>query len=80
MSSERDVSKACILSSLGYAWQPAMLALENLIVEQKSELFVQLLNFPTLASHISRSSGCSIVVVYAVWDRVVRVRFPASRH
>ena len=25
------------------------------------------------------SSGCSIVVVYAVWDRVVRVRFPAPR-
>ncbi len=25
------------------------------------------------------ASGCSIVVVYAVWDRVVRVRFPAPR-
>ena len=25
------------------------------------------------------TSGCSIVVVYAVWDRVVRVRFPAPR-
>ncbi len=27
----------------------------------------------------SRSSGCSIVVVYVVWDHVVRVRFPAPR-
>ena len=24
-------------------------------------------------------SGCSIVVVYALWERVVRVRFPAPR-
>lgn len=25
------------------------------------------------------ASGCSIMVVYAVWDRVARVRFPAPR-
>ena len=31
-------------------------------------------HFTTLAT-----SGCSIVVVYSVWDRVVRVRFPAPR-
>ncbi len=29
--------------------------------------------------HPPLHSGCSIVVVYAVWDRVVRVRFPAPR-
>ena len=29
---------------------------------------------------IHRFSGCSTPVVYAVWDRENRVRFPAPRH
>ena len=38
------------------------------------------LKYESKLSYLSSRSGCSIVVVYAVWDRVVRVRFPASRH
>jgi hypothetical protein len=30
-------------------------------------------------TELNYHSGCSIVVVYTVWDRVVRVRFPAPR-
>ncbi len=41
-----------------------------------SRIFLKRVLLSVPQKHIS---GCSIMVVYAVWDRVARVRFPAPR-
>ena len=74
------VSKAFTLSSLGHGVAQAELALGIKTLEAKSELLRSNVLIPSLCYTMSlATSGCSIVVVYAVWDRVVRVRFPAPR-
>lgn len=82
----RAKKKGCIFanaryssSSLGHIVPQAMLASTNCMRKAESKLSLphticRLLHGATLAS-----SGCSIMVVYALWERVAGVRFPASR-
>ena len=70
---------AYIPSSLRHGVQQAELAHFNALASNLSELQFEAKALNAYAHHVLRSSGCSIVVVYSVWDRVVRVRFPAPR-
>ena len=66
-------------SSLGHSVLQAEHASRIFQKKTVSKLPFSFEKFSTSARYDSRSSGCSIMVVYAVWDRVVRVRFPAPR-